>query len=526
MITNTDFPGKVQVGFIEYFGSGEPSSEKPVRSPECSLLTGSLLKHSDFSFRFMNRLLPVVLLSLLTINTQAQTTFRLTSVPATTPAGATLYLAGSFNNWTPDNAAYALTANADGTFQLTLPASVKGNLEFKFTRGSWATVESDAGHADIGNRTYTVGSGPATVNLQVAGWKDQGSTGPVACQSTALQPNVRVMSETFAMPQLGRTRRVWVYLPNDYATAPAKRYPVLYMHDGQNVFDACTSFSGEWGVDETLSLLQQQGLDATGSIVVAVDNGGAERLNELSPWKNAQYGGGQGDQYVDFMVQTLKPYIDANYRTLTGREFTGIAGSSMGGLISTYAALKYPLVYSKVGVFSPAYWFAEQPLFQYVRQHPANPATRFYFVSGATESQTMVPLMQALRDSLARGGVPAANLNFHTPADGQHAEWFWKREFAAAYQWLNQAAVLTGRHPAASLAFSAYPNPAQNHLTFQLPADVREARVEIRDASGRLVLRNKLKNGAVLDVSPLAKGLYQLHISAGGRQGVQALVKE
>ncbi|MFD2787987.1 alpha/beta hydrolase-fold protein [Hymenobacter rubripertinctus] len=474
----------------------------------------------------MNRLLLPALLGLLAANTQAQTTFRLTAVPAATPAGATLYLAGSFNSWTPGSAAHTLTANPDGSYQITLPATIKGNLEFKFTRGSWATVESDAQHADIGNRTYVAGNGPATVELQIAGWKDQGTNGPGPCQSTALQPNVRVMSESFAMPQLGRTRRVWVYLPNDYATAPAKRYPVLYMHDGQNVFDACTSFSGEWGVDETLSQLQQQGLDATGSIVVAVDNGGAERLNELSPWKNAQYGGGQGDQYVDFMVQTLKPYIDANYRTLTGREFTGIAGSSMGGLISTYAALKYPLVYSKVGVFSPAFWFAEQPLFQYVRQHPANPATRFYFVSGANESQTMVPLMQAMRDSLAKGGVPAANLSFRAPADGQHAEWFWKREFSAAYQWLNQPAVLAGRHPAASLAFSAYPNPAHDRLTLRLPADVREARVEILELSGRMVRKEKLRNGDALDVSPLAKGLYQLRVTAGARQGSQVLAKE
>jgi predicted alpha/beta superfamily hydrolase len=251
-----------------------------------------------------------------------------------------------------------------------------------------------------------------------------------------LQPNVQLVSATFEMPQLKRTRRVWIYLPNDYAANPAKRYPVLYMHDGQNVFDACTSFAGEWGVDETLSELQQQGLDASGSIVVAVDHGGTERLNELSPWRNLKLGGGQGDQYVDFLVKTLKPYIDVHYRTLPGREFTGIAGSSMGGLISTYAALKYPNVYSKVGVFSPAFWFAEKSFLQYLRQHPANPDTRFYFVCGTTEGGNMVPLMQATHDALARGGVLAANLSFNPRPDGQHSEWFWRREFSAAYRWL------------------------------------------------------------------------------------------
>ncbi|MFC4793228.1 alpha/beta hydrolase-fold protein [Hymenobacter endophyticus] len=434
-------------------------------------------------------------------------------------------MAGSFNNWNPASTSHVLVRATDGSYQLTLPASVTGTVEFKFTRGSWATVEADAQSADIGNRRYTIGSGPATVDLQVAGWKDL-SSGGGSCQSTALQPNVQVLSATFQVPQLNRTRRVWVYLPNDYGTAAAKRYPVLYMHDGQNVFDACTSFSGEWGVDETLSQLQQQGVDATGSIVVAIDNGGSDRLNEYSPWNNPQYGGGQGDQYVDFLVQTLKPYIDQNYRTLTGREFTGIAGSSMGGLISTYAALKYPQVFSKVGVFSPAFWFAEKPLFQYLRQHPANPATRFYFVSGSSESQTMVPLMQAMRDSLAKGGVPAANLSFNAKADGQHAEWFWKREFSAAYQWLLQPAVVTGTRKAQALAFSAYPNPAKNQLTVQLPADVREAKAEVLDMAGRSVLREKVKAGAVLNVSGLAKGTYLLQLTAGSRRGSQVLVKE
>ncbi|MET4108034.1 alpha/beta hydrolase-fold protein [Hymenobacter sp. UYP22] len=473
----------------------------------------------------MMRFFTAAALAFFASGVHAQTTFRLTSVPAATPASATLYMAGSFNTWNPGSTTHAFTKATDGTYQLTLPASVTGTVEFKFTRGSWATVESDAQGTDIGNRRYTTGSGPATVDLQIAGWKDLGSGGG-SCQSTALQPNVQVLSATFQVPQLNRTRRVWIYLPNDYGTAATKRYPVLYMHDGQNVFDACTSFSGEWGVDETLSQLQQQGVDATGSIVVAIDNGGSDRLNEYSPWNNPQYGGGQGDQYVDFLVQTLKPYIDQNYRTLTGREFTGIAGSSMGGLISTYAALKYPQVFSKVGVFSPAFWFADKPLFQYLRQHPANPATRFYFVSGSTESQTMVPLMQAMRDSLAKGGVPAANLSFNAKADGQHAEWFWKREFSAAYQWLLQPAVVTGARKAQALAFSAYPNPAKNQLTVQLPADVREAKAEVLDMAGRSVLREKVKAGAVLNVSGLAKGTYLLQLTAGSRRGSQVLVKE
>ncbi|WP_022823538.1 alpha/beta hydrolase [Hymenobacter norwichensis] len=369
----------------------------------------------------------------------AQTTINVVRVPATTPTDAVLYMAGSFNNWDPGNAAYAFTRRPDGTYRLILPATVNGPIEYKITRGTWASAETNAQHKGIENHRFTVGSGRAIVEMQVENWQDFGGANK-PCESTALQPNVQIINTAFDIPQLKRTRRIWVYLPNDYATNATKRYPVLYMHDGQNVFDACTSFAGEWGVDETLSELQKQGLDATGSIVVAVDHGGTERLNELSPWRNLKLGGGQGDQYVDFLVETLKPYIDAHYRTLTTREFTGIAGSSMGGLISTYAALKYPMVYSKVGVFSPAFWFAKDSLLQYLRQHPANPATRFYFVCGTTEGQSMVPLMQTVHDALLCSGVPAANLSFNPHTDGQHSEWFWKREFSAAYRWLSAPA--------------------------------------------------------------------------------------
>lgn len=455
----------------------------------------------------------------------AQTLIRITKVPALTPAGATLYLVGSCNSWNPSSADYAFTRTSDGVYQCRLPHTLKGPLEFKITRGSWPTAETDAQHQDIANRRYTIGDESAVLEVQVAAWKDLGqASGLAPCQSTALKPNVQILDTAFYMPQLKRKRRIWVYLPNGYADAPQERYPVLYMHDGQNVFDACTSFSGEWGIDEALGQLQQQGR-ASGTIVVAVDNGGAERLNELSPWKNPEYGGGQGDQYVDFLVGTLKPYIDAHYRTFTGREFTGIAGSSMGGLISTYAALKYPQVYGKVGVFSPAFWFAKDSLFRYVRQHPANPKTRFYFVSGTTESETMVPLMQDLRDSLQRGGVPADNQTYSTPADGKHAEWFWKREFPAAYRWLYEqdGAIYDYRLRSRPLPYSAFLNQAQDQLSVYLPT--KKGEVAILDQAGHVLLKQRVTTGTSVAVGQLASGIYLLRVSGGKQTGQQTLVK-
>jgi metallo-beta-lactamase class B len=251
-------------------------------------------------------------------------------------------------------------------------------------------------------------------------------------------PNVRVLADSFRLPQLGgRTRRIWLYLPPDYATSQ-RRYPVLYLHDGQNVFDEATAYAGEWAVDETLNQLSNNDKGATSCVVVAIDNGGERRLDEYSPWVNSRLKkGGEGRQYVEFLVETLKPYIDQHYRTRTDAAHTAIMGSSMGGLISFYAGMKYPRVFGRVGVFSPAFWFAKDSVLRMVRhQRPAPVASKFYFLAGPAEGPTMVPYMAEVRDALLKRGVNESRITFKTPADGQHAEWFWRREFGPAYQWL------------------------------------------------------------------------------------------
>jgi len=469
----------------------------------------------------MTRLV-ILLLILLGFTTSAQVTFKITAVPANTPANATIYMAGTFNNWNPGSPAHALSYNAtDGSYEITLPTGT-GTIEYKFTRGNWAAVETNATNGQVPNRRFTFGSSAGPVLHQVLNWEDLAGGTPGG-QSTATA-NVSVISTSFQMPQLGRTRRVWIYLPNGYASS-TRRYPVLYMQDGQNVFDNLTAFAGEWGVDEALNQLQASGQDPTGCIVVAVDNGGTARLDEYSPWNNPQYGGGQGDQYVDFLVQTLKPYIDQNYRTLTTRENTGIAGSSMGALIATYAALRYPTVFSKVGVFSPAFWFANTQLHQYLAQHPANPDTRFYFVAGTTESSTMVPQMRAVHDSLARHGVPITNLRLLTHADGQHAEWYWRREFPAAYQWLFAAApTATLRLP--ELRYAFYPNPAATIMRVQLPVTLRQAELCVTDALGRPVLSQTVQDGTAINVGQLRSGLYFSQLSSGGLTGTSKFINE
>lgn len=250
--------------------------------------------------------------------------------------------------------------------------------------------------------------------------------------------SVSVMDTAFAMPELGRTRRVWIYLPPGYAASGA-RYPVLYLQDGQNVFDAATSYAGEWGVDEALDSLAAAG--DPGVIVIAVDHGGERRMDEYSPWRHPQHGGGEGGAYVDFLARTLKPYIDRTYRTRPEPESTAIVGSSMGGLISLVAALRYPDVFGRAGVFSPSLWFSDGvwalPRASAIRG--ARP--RFYFVSGGSEGDERDPRVvvrdqQRMVDTLAAAGWTADELHAVAPDDGRHSEWFWRREFPAAYRWL------------------------------------------------------------------------------------------
>ena len=191
------------------------------------------------------------LILLISLQISAQITLKITSVPNNTPSGSTIYIAGNFNNWDPGLT--PMVADGNGNYTYTIPEG-SGVLLYKFTRGTWPSVEGDAAGNEIANRTANFTGNPQNLNLTVQSWKDLIGSGN---QSTAAS-NVHIMSNNFAIPQLNRTRKIWIYLPPDYETS-TKTYPVLYMQDGQNLFDNQTAFSGEWQVDETLNNLFTQG---------------------------------------------------------------------------------------------------------------------------------------------------------------------------------------------------------------------------------------------------------------------------
>lgn len=366
--------------------------------------------------------------------TFAQVTLIVEALPEDTPKDASIFISGDFEGWSGGYKDYQLEQK-NGLYQITLPKTEQRIL-YKFTLGNWDTSESTNKGEAIDNRIYKFNKTNDTIQVRIAGWKHLFD---VEEASTASK-NVSIISEEFYIPQLNRKRRVSIYLPPDYNTSN-QDYPVVYMHDGQNIFDAKTSGYGEWNVDETLNKLFKDNLKL---IVVGIDHGDSKRLDEYSPWKHTEYGGGEGDTYTDFIVNTLKPYIDSNYNTKKDKSSTAIFGSSMGGLISHYAALKYPTVFGKVGVFSPSYWFAPKAVTDFSKAHANIQDTKMYFLAGGkegtktsrTEISQTVKDMNSMLTVLKNNGFPDKNIQSKVVPEGKHNEELWRNNFEEAITWL------------------------------------------------------------------------------------------
>jgi len=379
---------------------------------------------------FRLKLQSLIFLFLLVFNSpiQAQLTINITSIPENTQVNDNIFLASNLSQWKPADAKYQLQNNQNnqnGTYQLTFTPPI-GTIEFKFTKGSWTTVETDANGQDIPNREIEYKGLPQTIDISILEWKEHETIAGTAAENTS------ILSEKFYIPQLNQERKIWIYLPPDYETTN-KSYPVLYMNDGQNLFDQRTSFSGEWEVDESLNDLFDNG--DKGIIIIGIENGGESRRNEYSPWINAKYGGGQGAEYIQFIVKTLKPYVDNNYRTKPDRLNTGIMGSSMGGLISFYAAIEHQDVFSKAGVFSPSFWFSDE-VYSHVKATGKKYDMKIYLLGGELESDNLINEMNAMVVTLGNAGFKDSEIKMITCKDGKHNEAFWLREFPSCYLWL------------------------------------------------------------------------------------------
>ena len=338
-----------------------------------------------------------------------------------------IYVAGSFNKWNPKDEKYKLKPFGTTRRGIVLKNLPAGKYEFKFTRGSFNKVEATAKGEDVPNHEITLNE-DASQQFTIPGWKDDYPERPKPYTAT---PQVKIVDTAFLIPQLNRTRRIWAYLPKDYA-AGKKRYPVIYMQDGQNLFNEQTAAFGEWGIDETLDTLIEQG--GKGVIIIGIDNGGEKRMNEYNPYDHKDYGKGEGNEYTDFLALTLKPFIDKNYRTLKDSAHTFVAGSSMGGLISLYAIAKHPQVFGGAGIFSPAFWPAPKIYDDVALAKWSSGFRRFYFYAGGAESETMVRDMNKMIATIEKKGHYETQ-RVVSPI-GKHNEATWGREFLHFYKFI------------------------------------------------------------------------------------------
>jgi metallo-beta-lactamase class B len=244
--------------------------------------------------------------------------------------------------------------------------------------------------------------------------------------------NVVILDEQFYIPQLNRIRRVWLYHPAGYHNS-VKRYPVVYMHDGQNLFDEATAFGEEWGVDETLNSMLAE------CIIVGIDSG-EHRMTEYNFHSNERFGQGEGKRYVDFIANTLKPFVDANFRTKPDREHTVIAGSSMGGLISLYGALHFAETFGGAGIFSPSLWLVPDAADELkdLADSNAHLPQRFYFYGGAKESDDMIAHIH--RFAVLLNSYSYYSVQVQVDPQGEHSEYHWRKMFADFYYWLSKGA--------------------------------------------------------------------------------------
>jgi predicted alpha/beta superfamily hydrolase len=340
-----------------------------------------------------------------------------------------VYIVGNFNNWNAEDTRFKFKRTAFGKFSFCFPNNIDlpRRIEYKYVRGGWENQELD----EFGNRSHNrvLDNPKGTIYDVVSRWSNYGLD-----FNPAFLPKIQVISEQFEIPQLNRKRKVSILLPHNYYNQPHKQYPVLYLQDGQNLFNPNAPY-GNWGIDKKLAVLAEKGYGDM--IVVAIDHAGKERINEFLPIKNKQLGISEGKKYIRFIVETLKPYIDNNFRTMHERQHTAIGGSSLGGLISIYAGLRHPTVFGRLMIFSPSLWVTQNVPFDLIHFFQPIP-TKIYVYAGGNEGGNMVTNIKNFKESLYNQGFASNNIHFKLSIDpqGTHNEYRWGQEFPKAVDWL------------------------------------------------------------------------------------------
>jgi enterochelin esterase-like enzyme len=251
--------------------------------------------------------------------------------------------------------------------------------------------------------------------------------------------------EQFHSRFLRNQRDLIVYLPPGYQQQPQRRFPVLYLHDGQNLFDGATSFipGMDWHIGQTADDLILRGA-VRPLVIVGIYNLGKARIHEYTPTKAPRLGGGRADRYAKFLVQEAMPFIQREYRALSDARVTGMGGSSLGGLLSLYLGLKYPQVFGRLAALSPSVWWNQRVIHRFAAAAPVEPRPRIWLDIGTNEGQRIVHDVEEFRDVLLQKGWQlGTDLHYQRVEGAGHNEAAWAQRVGPFLQFLYPAAEST-----------------------------------------------------------------------------------
>ncbi len=346
------------------------------------------------------------------------------TVPASTPDNSPVCITGNsaeLANWAGNGK--QLQEIGPNLFQFKADFAPGTELEFKFTRGSFASVEKTAKGYERPNRKIVIAYQPVIERIKVEAWADQ-------LQTPAYQP--KITGDFQVLPQVGSKflkppRDVIVWLPPSYSRNKRLRYPVIYMHDGGNLFDPNTSFGGvDWGIDEAMSEGVAKG-DLRQAIVVAIGNT-QDRMSEYTPFPDPKHKGGDGENYAKFLVEELKPLIDKKFRTRPGQVDTFIGGSSLGGLISLYIGISRRDIFGGIIAMSPSIWWANGRIIDWLLQNQVGEFKGKIWVDmGTREGEEAIANTKRLAATMA-GQVPEfKGFVYKEFVGGTHSEGAWRK---------------------------------------------------------------------------------------------------
>lgn len=250
-------------------------------------------------------------------------------------------------------------------------------------------------------------------------------------------PNL-IKHEQFASRFLRNQRDLIVYLPPGYEEQPHRQFPVLYLHDGQNLFDGATSFipGMDWHVGQTADQWITEGR-VEPLIIVGIYNAGKQRLGEYTPTRAPRLGGGGANRYARFLLEEVGPFVNSLYRVRLGAESTGIGGSSLGGLVSLYLGLRKPHIFGKIAALSPSVWWNERVILKFADTTLVQPLPRIWLDIGTREGPRIVDDVERFRDILIRQGWrPEQNLHYERVEGAEHNEAAWAQRVGPFLQFL------------------------------------------------------------------------------------------